>query len=241
MLYALNEKNEKVEPTSKARAKCPFCKLTVIACTGEIKYKYWRHEQQAPTSCIAAQYENEGPWHATWKRMFGAEFAEIYCEAGRQTRKADVKLKNGLVIEIQHSSIDSREIKAREAFHNKMVWIFDATGPFAAGRLKYEKNYFFWEQPRLSIKKCTCPVFIEADYGILLELTEYYLENTPKEDWQDWEKKAFRGKCNVFNREEFKKKMEYTDVALKDTKPKINVSFKQQFSEIKPSTQLTIF
>ncbi len=241
MLYALDDKNERIEPTPKARAICPFCKLTVIACTGEIKYKYWRHEQKAPTDCVAAQYENEGAWHATWKRMFGAEFAEIYYTIGSQSRKADVRLTNGLVIEIQHSSIDSREIKGREQFHKKMAWIFDETGAFTGGRLKFEKDYFFWEQPRISILKCTCPVFIEANFGILLELVEFETHKYYEEDWHTYRKMAFRGKCNILNREEFKKKMEYADVALKDVKPKFTTTFRQQFQEIKSSTQLTIF
>lgn len=241
MLYALNENNEKIEPVSKSKALCPFCKTTVIACTGEIKNKYWRHEKNAPRNCIAAKYENEGAWHSTWKRMFGAEFAEVYQTIGNQSRKADVKLTNGLVIEIQHSPIDTREIQARERFHKKMVWIFDATGPYAAGRIKFENDYFFWEQPRLSITKCNCPVFIEADFGVLLEIKSFEIKKFYEKDWHTFRKTAFIGQCTILDRSDFKKRMIYADIALKDKNISIIKSFKDQFQQIPPITQLCLF
>lgn len=241
MIYAINKNNEKIEATPKAKAFCPFCKSPVIACVGEIKNKYWRHEQKASKSCVAAQYENEKEWHSTWKRMFGPEFSEVYYTIGNESRKADVKLSNGLVIEIQHSSIDSREIRARELFHGKMVWIFDGTGPFAAGRLKFEKDYFFWEQPRMSILKCSCPVFVECDFGVLIELLEFETIKYREEDWHDYRKSAFKGKCNVLTREEFKNRIIYADVALKNTRPNFLKGFKRQFLTIENTTQLSIF
>ena len=40
---------------------------------------------------------------------------------------ADIKTPQGLVIEIQHSPISPKDIRAREDFYGQMIWIVDAT------------------------------------------------------------------------------------------------------------------
>lgn len=239
MYFALNDNGEKVVASPKSRGKCPFCGLTVIACVGELKDKYWRHEQTTKTNCVATLYENEGPWHNTWKHIFGKEFAEIFCQSQNEKRIADVKLSNGLVIEIQHSPISTKEIQGREKFHKKMIWVFDASGPVEAGRLYYEKSYFSWEQPRESIKNCSCPVFLDLGYGNVFEIDKFTEKRVLEEDWHTYTKLIFQGTGKQITRDEFKKKMEYTDIAIKQKD--YRVTFAEQFKKIQNSIQLTIF
>ncbi len=239
MLFALNENNVKIAATPKARGKCPSCGETVIACVGEIIYPYWRHEQKSPSNCVAAQYENEGEWHATWKFLFGKEFAEQYIRQGDKTRRADVRLNNGLVIEIQHSSIDTREIRARERFHHKMIWVFDASGPVAAGRLRYEQGYFHWIKPRISIRNCQVPVFLDVGFGFTFEIHELEINKFLKEDWHTYRTTVFKGTGKLMTRDEFKGKMFFADEALKNASPVSD--FKKQYFNIGPSIQLDLF
>lgn len=240
MQFALDKDNKKIEPKiSGEKAKCPCCGQNVVACVGLIKFPYWRHEHDIDNSCVAAQYENEGAWHNTWKHLFGKEFAEEYIKIGTQTRRADVRLKNGLVMEVQHSSIKGQEIQAREKFHKKMVWVFDASGKIESGALRCEKNYFHWIQPRISIRLCKCPVFLDLGYGNVFEIHEYKEEKYFEEDWQTWRKLAFRGTGRLITRDEFKERMIYTDIAIK--KIDYNITFREQYLNMDKTTQLTIF
>jgi hypothetical protein len=43
--------------------------------------------------------------------------------------RADIVGNRGVVVELQHSLISNEDVRAREAFYGKMVWLFDAT-PF---------------------------------------------------------------------------------------------------------------
>lgn len=215
MLYAIDKNGNKIKPEPKEKAKCPFCKGTVIACTGEIKNWYWRHEIVVKSDCLASTYENEGIWHSNWKYLFDKELVEVYCERGNEKMIADVKLENELVIEIQHSPISSKTIKGRESFHRKMIWIFDASGPVESGRLRYENNWYHWVQPRLSIIKCQCPVFLDLGFGNLFEVHEIITEKIRGEEWEEWTKTVFKGKGKIYTREEFKEKMMLTDKEIR--------------------------
>ena len=239
MFIALDENKEKILATKNSKGKCPFCGMTVIACTGEIKNWYWRHETQAKSDCLASTYENEGAWHNTWKHLFGKEFSEIYCSNLNEKRIADVKLQNGLVIEIQHSNISTDIIRSRERFHKKLIWVFDASGAEADGRLRVEENFYHWIQPRLSLTSCTCPIFLDVGFGNVFEIREIIIEKFRGEKWERYTKTGYKGKEKMYKREDWKNKMLYADKALSNfnyLKP-----FKSQFENMKSSTQLSLF
>ena len=52
---------------------------------------------------------------------------------------ADLCLPDGLVIELQHSAMSLGEMRSREAFYKRMIWVVDAA-PFAANL----SIFFLW-------------------------------------------------------------------------------------------------
>src|SRR5690606_39053089 len=72
--------------------------------------------------------EGETEWHREWKNKFDVNQQEIiqYDPESGEKHIADVYIESkNLVIEFQHSPIGSDEIKARESFYKKMIWIVD--------------------------------------------------------------------------------------------------------------------
>ena len=93
--------------------------------------------------------------------------------------RADVVAMDSTVIELQHSHLSPDEIREREEFYGKMVWIWDAVKPYEEERLLiFEhtnddgKSYhtFKWKQPRKSIAWCTKPRYLDLGDGRLLRV-----------------------------------------------------------------------
>ena len=88
-----------------------------MAKCGEIVSWHWAHISK---DCDPWS-EPESEWHRGWKQLFPAQMQEVVVGAHR----ADVLTNRG-VIEFQHSTISPQEIKERESFYGKMVWVVDA-------------------------------------------------------------------------------------------------------------------
>jgi competence protein CoiA len=86
---------------------------------------YWSHIGKRRCD---AWWENETEWHRRWKSCFPAGQREIvhFDEAGEK-HVADVKTSRGMVIEFQNSPMPLDELRAREAFYGKMMWIVNGT------------------------------------------------------------------------------------------------------------------
>lgn len=135
MLYATKEIHasgdyEKISPRPGMRALCPSCGGDVLAKCGSIKAWHWSH---VAADCDPWS-EPETEWHLNWKRRFPPECREVVIG----NHRADVRTKNGIVIEFQHSSISVEEIRDREAFYGeRMMWVIDGA--------KFRKNCpIFW-------------------------------------------------------------------------------------------------
>jgi hypothetical protein len=108
----------RTEARPGAVGKCPSCASEVIAKCGEIVCHHWAHKVK---DCDPWS-EPESEWHRSWKALFPPEMQEVVIGPHR----ADVLTAKG-VIEFQRSPISSAEIKKREAFYGKMVWVVDAS------------------------------------------------------------------------------------------------------------------
>jgi competence CoiA-like predicted nuclease len=117
MQYALFE-NERVKPAKGKIATCPQCNGEVVAKCGSIKIHHWAHRVK---DCDLWS-EPETEWHRQWKELVPEACREVTI----QNHRADIRLENGTVIEIQHSPISNTEIAEREQFYGDMFWIFDA-------------------------------------------------------------------------------------------------------------------
>ena len=121
MKYALVD-GEKAEATKGTKGVCPFCSSELIAKCGEVKMHHWSHRKK----CTDRWWESETEWHRNWKDKFPKEWQEVihYAEDGEK-HIADVKTRDGWVVEFQHSPIKPEERRSRTDFYKKLVWVVD--------------------------------------------------------------------------------------------------------------------
>lgn len=116
--------NNKVEANIGMKAMCACCSQPVIAKCGNIKVNHWAHKRKI--SCDS-WWEPETEWHRSWKSNYSKEWQEYIMldEKTGEKHIADVRTKQGLVIEFQHSNINPIERASREDFYKHMVWVVD--------------------------------------------------------------------------------------------------------------------
>lgn len=161
---------ERITATPGARALCPCCRAAVVAKCGRINVWHWAHM----SSDCDPWSEPIGPWHLEWQRRYPAHMREVVVGPHR----ADVRLDSGTVIEFQRSPLSVDEIRCRERFYGRMVWVFDVRSAVDEGRLDLrrkkgrDENYrtFRWKQPRRTVKFCRRPVFLDVGNGQVLKL-----------------------------------------------------------------------
>lgn len=127
MRYALNPEKEKIEVSYSGEiAKCDICNSKVKGRKGEQRIEHWYHHEKATIDCDN-WYEPMSEWHRRWQDLFPLENREVSITENSKTHRADILLNNGLVIEIQNSSITFSDIVKREAFYgkNNMIWILN--------------------------------------------------------------------------------------------------------------------
>ncbi len=115
----------KVEAQRGLRGTCRYCESEMIAKCGLVKVWHWAHKRTADCD---HWWENETEWHRKWKEHFPDNWQEvIHTDTTGEKHIADIKAKNGFVIEFQHSAIKASEVQSREAFYGKMAWVVDGT------------------------------------------------------------------------------------------------------------------
>lgn len=124
MKYALFN-GEKKEAFKNGKGSCPLCEEDVIAKCGNIKIHHWAHKGKRNCDIW---WENETEWHREWKNEFPKEWQEvIQVDKNGEKHRADVlnPIKN-LTIEFQNSPINIDELRSRECFYEKMIWVINA-------------------------------------------------------------------------------------------------------------------
>ncbi|HBS04393.1 MAG TPA: hypothetical protein DEA96_05480 [Leptospiraceae bacterium] len=116
---------ERKEATKGDRGVCIGCDSVVIPKCGQQRQHHWAHKSKKPCDY---EREPETPWHRDWKNHFPEEWQEILqrSESGEK-RRADVKTKDGIVLEFQHSPIDPEIRDARNSVHKSVVWVVNGT------------------------------------------------------------------------------------------------------------------
>lgn len=126
MIYAIHDGHTRRAQPGQ-RGICPFCKEPVIAKCGTILVWHWAHE--ADRSC-SDSWGEESWWHLEWKEwaLDQGWQVEVPMERNGVRHRADVVTPGGWVLELQHSTLDARQIAERERFYGRMVWIWDLIG-----------------------------------------------------------------------------------------------------------------
>ena len=178
MQYALvNDMKVIAEPDE--RGICPLCEEIVIARCGEVNVWHWAHK--AASDCDSFS-EGETPWHLAWKDAVSPECCEVIIEREGKKHRADILTKEGAVLEIQHSSISSKNINLREDFYGNMMWLLDYTWNwpnFEFYDIEGRKARFRWIRPRRSFYVAQAPLYIHL--GENLNLLGYREELSWKE------------------------------------------------------------
>jgi competence protein CoiA len=172
MLYALNGEGEKVPAMPRGRAFCPVCGSGVIAKCGSKVARHWAHKH----SSACDLWSEETAWHVAWKSIIRKDRCEVVLRHGGVTHRADIVGNRNTVIELQHSSISPDEIRARERFYGKMVWVFDAAGFFGNMVLAPIDDYVViaWYYPRTALLLARKPVYLHLPCGNILKLEHTY-------------------------------------------------------------------
>lgn len=155
MIWAIKD-NQKIKATPKEKAECPICNSKVIAKCGRIKIWHWAHKNNKDCD---NWYEPESEWHLNWKDKFPKECQEF--TMGRH--RADIRTKNRWIIELQNSPISSEEIKDREEYYNRMVWLLNGGTRCKGLRLREKKNLitFRWKSPPKSWWNSNKEIYID--------------------------------------------------------------------------------
>lgn len=95
---------------------------------GAIRAHHYAHKPGTTCTCGT----NKGEWHIAWQDRAQHQVQEIRCKIGSTLHIADIMIPSPkpLVIEIQHSPMDGKTMRARETFYTekmkaKLVWVFD--------------------------------------------------------------------------------------------------------------------
>jgi hypothetical protein len=102
---------------------------------GEVRMPHWAHRGRRDCD---TWWEPETEWHRAWKNYFPVDWQErSHTSENSEKHRADVKTESGVVLEFQHSFLDSDERMSREIFYPKMVWVVDGQ------RRKRDRKQFF--------------------------------------------------------------------------------------------------
>lgn len=145
MFYAVDSKGIRIPAQRNVQAFCPACLEPVVARCGEIMPWHWAHRQREECD---PWFEPETAWHLGWKALAPPERTEV----AMGPHRADIVGCDDTVIELQHSSISPEEIREREAFYPRMIWLLDGStfqGNFRVARLD-EGWQFHWVHARPS-------------------------------------------------------------------------------------------
>lgn len=160
MFWAIKN-NKKIEASPNKTAECPICSEQVIAKCGTIMVWHWAHKSKSDCDSWS---EGETQWHIDWKNEYDKKLQEVVVEDHR----ADIKLKNGKVIELQNSPISAETINERELFYKDMIWLINGKSLASGLILRNKPKYctFRWKHPAKSLWVCNKELYIDiSHYG----------------------------------------------------------------------------
>ena len=142
---------------------CICCNNPVRAYCGLERVHHWKHMDAMACDSWS---EGETEWHREWKNHFDVSQQEIirYDPESGEKHIADVYIESrDLVLEFQHSPIHIDEIKARESFYKKMIWIVDVQ--------PYKDNISFFKEIGDAFNDCR-HVYMESRIRQMNELSQ---------------------------------------------------------------------
>lgn len=201
MLYAYTKDGQKIRATKKNKSEginayCPLCdwpqcEKPLIYKPGKINASHFAHPEDI--ECDPWSRGKESEWHLGWKKLVNKKECEVTIEKNGDKHRADIQNKNGLVIELQNSSISFSEIHDREKFYDNMIWLFNGR---KSRIYVHEEKYKLlgwpddcksvtWKNVKKTILYARKRIFIDLDDGNVLYLIKningsYWVEDGKK-------------------------------------------------------------
>jgi hypothetical protein len=122
LLIALDSNGNRISPRKGLGGTCQLCCNPVKAFCGDIYVHHWKHI--AESNCDPWK-EHESEWHRSWKNEFPKDWQEVVIIKDNEKHLADIQNTNGLVLELQNSSISSSTIIEREEFYENIYWLIN--------------------------------------------------------------------------------------------------------------------
>jgi len=177
MMLAASQSGERFPASPGARAFCPTCNSEVIAKCGEVKVWHWAH--QSLKDCDVWS-EPESEWHYNWKVLAGIDNTEIVISnALGDVHRADIKV-NGRVIELQHSTLSTREVRERENFYGTMIWVIDGS---SIGDFRLERWFSSKGKPYYKLDKIKRSWVLEITKPVFFHFESLFFQYTNR--WED--------------------------------------------------------
>ena len=151
------------QETYDSQVDLDTAEATIVINTASISANTTNVAKKANFECDVFK-EPETKWHFDWKDNFPKEIQEVIVK----NHRADIRTKEGLVIELQNSSISSQQIRERENFYSNMIWILN--GNTIAKNLKigiklrefnYKIRIFNWKWFHKSWLSAKKPIFVD--------------------------------------------------------------------------------
>lgn len=156
MYIALNSKGKRTLAKYAKKDEfytCPVCGGKVTLKRGKVTAAHFSH---ISGSCDDMWHYDLSEWRRSMQQLFSEKYREIPLKKDGVVHRADV-LKDGIIIEFQHSPISAEEFQDRNNFYTalgyKVVWILNLSEDFEKGNLEYIKSkksdtMLKWKNPR---------------------------------------------------------------------------------------------
>lgn len=177
MRFALYN-NQKVEISSSGQlATCSCCNKTVRGRHGSQRVPHWTHISKADCD---DWYEPITEWHLFWQNKFSKEYCEVPISIDGKVQRADIKLSNGNIIEVQNSPIKPEDIAQREAFYGKdLIWVLN--GETLAKRTTVHCHY---EASKFEIRIFLPPYVTVCPPYNIDEFFQYFMSSNCIQDYR---------------------------------------------------------
>ena len=167
--YAKSKDGQLIEATvSGETATCPNCLSEVVAHCGDKRVHHWHHANKDDCDSFS---EGLTAWHSDWQDAFEKTYREQTLEKEGVRHRADVFIAS-TVVEFQHSGLSWDEIRERENFYGKMIWVFDFCQK--QDRIQHHPGGIISiRHCRQDFLACMKPVFVDLGKGTLALLLQF--------------------------------------------------------------------
>lgn len=169
LLYASRKSGIRVhvdDATHHDELKCPCCDSRVFAKRGHVKAHHFAHAPGTSCDISNRRASKMTAWHRKWQDSCLPEFVEVrmFGDDGKIAHIADIKTHSGTVVELQHSSMTTREAHERECFYgHDMIWIVDADPDTTSSEVLIHGSNFI-------VIKAAYPFWIDSNRLVIIHV-----------------------------------------------------------------------